>query len=250
MIFYFSGTGNSKWVARQLAADTNQSLFFIPDELKQSRGYTLAHDEMIGFVFPIYSWGVPPIVLRFIAQLALDVASHHYIYFVATCGDETGMAPQQFRRAIARKGWECKAGFSITMPNNYVLLPGFDVDVVDVMEAKLVAAPTRLAEIISCLNNQFEGFDCVLGSWAVLKTRVVYPLFVKWGISPKKFFATDSCNGCKRCAKTCPVCNIVVESKPKWGSECTSCLACYHICPQRAIQYGGGTRNKGQYFHP
>ena len=35
-----------------------------------------------------------------------------------------------------------------------------------------------------------------------------------------------------------------------WGMDCTSCLACYHVCPQHAVQYGKRTKDKGQYFNP
>ena len=56
---------------------------------------------------------------------------------------------------------------------------------------------------------------------------------------------------CKRCEKVCPMLNIVMVGwKPVWGADCTSCLACYHVCPQKAVQYGKATKKKGQYFNP
>ena len=54
MIFYFSGTGNTRWAAEQLAAATQERLLFIPDELNTPCEYTLADDERIGFCFPIH----------------------------------------------------------------------------------------------------------------------------------------------------------------------------------------------------
>ncbi|WP_446776238.1 EFR1 family ferrodoxin, partial [Macellibacteroides fermentans] len=74
--------------------------------------------------------------------------------------------------------------------------------------------------------------------------------FNKYQVTAKPFFATDSCISCGLCEKACPVHNIRVVDKPVWGEFCTSCLACYHVCPQQAVQYGKATRNKHQYFNP
>jgi len=43
---------------------------------------------------------------------------------------------------------------------------------------------------------------------------------------------------------------MMMGRKPVWGMDCTSCLACYHVCPQHAVQYGKRTKDKGQYFNP
>lgn len=250
MIFYFSGTGNSKWVAQQLALSLNDQISFIPSVLDVS-DYTFADDEKVGFVFPIYSWGVPPIVLRFIDQLNSILGQNRYLYFICSCGDETGRAPQQFAKAIGKKGWCCNAGFSIIMPNNYVLLPGFDVDSDEVMQKKLTDAPERLQSIVELLKQSYCGMDCSEGGYAYLKSKLVYPLFVKWGVSTKKFYSADECNGCGRCVKMCPTKNIkLINNRPVWDKNCTSCLACFHSCPQNVIGYGGSTKGKGQYFHP
>ena len=64
MIFYFSGTGNSKWIANQLSKEQKEELVFIPDALNNGTfEFCLREDEKIGFVFPVYSWAPPEIVL-------------------------------------------------------------------------------------------------------------------------------------------------------------------------------------------
>lgn len=81
-----------------------------------------------------------------------------------------------------------------------------------------------------------------------MKTKVIYPLFTKYGMNSAKWHAEDSCVGCELCSKVCPVSNIImVDGKPEWKSKCISCTACYHVCPQQAVQYGNATKNKGQY---
>lgn len=253
MIFYFSGTGNSKWIAEQLSGLLHEKLVFIPQAMRDSAmDYHVSGDERVGFVFPVYSWGPPPIVLRFIERLTLrSDKKNPYLYFVCSCGDDIGLTKQVFRDAIAAKGWSCVAGFSVSMPNNYVLLPGFDVDSKEVEARKLKEAVPWAAEIGRLIEKRVTVFLYEEGRFPFIKTKIINPLFTKWGISAEKFHATDACVACKRCEKACPMNNVVMAGwKPVWGTNCTSCLACYHVCPQQAVHYGKATKKKGRYFNP
>lgn len=254
MIFYFSGTHNSRYAALRLGSLTGQKVLFIPD----TDPFTLhlEPDETVGFVFPVYAWGVPPIVLDFICrlpeeQMARMSADAAYIWCVTTCGDETGMAVEMFRKALLRRGVELSNAWSLIMPNVYVLLPGFGTDPKDVEERKLRDAVGCLEAIAGRILARDRGeFDVHLGSFPRLKTSVVYPLFRKWGVNTKKWHYTDACIGCGKCASACPVDNIaMVEGHPRWGTDCTSCCACYHVCPTRAAQYGSVTRKAGQFYN-
>ena len=74
MIFYFSGCGNSKHVAETIAAGLNDTLTFIPEAACEGHyDYTLAEGERLGFVFPIYSWAPPKLVLDFVKKLNIKV---------------------------------------------------------------------------------------------------------------------------------------------------------------------------------
>lgn len=223
MIFYFSGTGNSKWIAQETAK--------------------------IGFVFPIYSWGPPAIVLDFVRRLQLKTDHTNYIFFICTCGDDIGLSKDIFVKALSAKGFVCNSGFSVIMPNNYILMKGFNVDPKSLEEKKLNESIDRVQQINERLSDRITGlFDCKRGNFPFFKTRIIWPLFNKYQISDKAFFATDSCNGCKLCEKICPVNNIKVNKKPEWEHHCTLCLACIHKCPQTAIQYGKETQKKGRYY--
>ena len=252
MLFYFSGTGNSKWIATQLSFRLQERLYFIPDLLrKQTFDFILNNDERIGFVFPVYSWSLPDIVSSFIKKLSLQNYRCQYCFFVCSCGDDIGLTKNIFIKMMASKGWRCHAGFSVIMPNNYVLLPGFDVDDKSLAQKKLVNAIGKLDKIVATLHSQSCVFDCKKGCFPFTKTMLINPLFNRFHMSPKNFWTTGECVGCSRCIKICPMNNIVLENgKPKWDNNCAACLACYHICPWHAVQYAKRTNGKGQYVNP
>lgn len=246
MIYYFSGTGNSRYVARELASR-------LGTEAVTMLGNTYDSScRDIGLIFPVYAWGLPKPVVKFIRRLrGAGIGEDTYIWCVMTCGDETGNAPAILRKELTAAGLKLSALWSVIMPNVYVLLPGFDVDKKKVERKKLADAPARIAEIAAQVKHREHVTDVTLGPWPRLKTAVVYPLFLKYGINAKKFRSSESCISCGRCAEVCPQDNIrLIDGRPHWGDDCSSCLGCYHACPARAIEYGKATRNKGHYSGP
>ena len=248
MIFYFSGVGNSAWVAYKLAEKLQDRVLPIAEEIRTPMEYTLAPGERLGFVYPVYGWEPPKIVLDFVRKMKTNQVPE-YLYFVCTCGDDTGKTADVFMSALQKKGWKSHACYSILMPDTYVCLPGFDIDGEDELKRKLDNASARVGFIGEELSRKvnMDKHGCFEGAFPKIKTYVLGGLFRKFLMSPKPFHATDACISCGLCEKRCPVHNIKVEGKPQWGDDCTMCLACYHACPKHAIHYGNRTKNKGQY---
>lgn len=253
MLFYFSGTGNSRFVATTLSNFLGLGLHFIPETDPHTVEYP---DQRVLFVFPVYSWGVPPLVESFIKNLPegfwmIVKEKNLLVDCVMVCGDEVALAPEMFRKILTKVSIDLNSVWSVIMPNNYVLLPGFDVDPKDVENSKLDSCKRRILEIAEGLNRGDRRINVSRGKMPGIKTKLVYPLFKKWGIFSKKWHYTSSCIGCGKCAQICPMKNIEMkEGHPYWNDCCCSCLACYHICPVHAVAYGKETRKKGQYFFP
>jgi len=229
MIFYFTGTGNSLYAAGNIAkaqGDRLVSIAKLMDQHKVVYHYELGENELLGFVFPIYAWAPPKMVLDFISKL--EVTSKPYVFYLSTCGNDEGRTSKKIRKALAAKGLVLDSAFSLQMPNNYI--PGFDVDPKDLEAKKLKAAEQMLSEIN--------------------KTALANPMFNRFALQTKSFSVDDTCTGCGICEEICPVHTIKVTGKPVWGKACTQCLGCINRCPVRAIQYGKGTAKKGRYYHP
>ena len=251
MIFYFSGTGNSKHVAVQLAAMLGERLVAIAEAVADATyTFALAEGESVGWVFPTYSWGPAPVAADFASRVQLQgCCAHTYCYMVTTCGDEVGETVTMFAKSLGNI--RLKAAFSVQMPNNYILLPGFDVDDKALERSKVEASAARIKAVAEAIAAQREIIDVVEGPWRRLKSRLVYPLFRRLAMSDKQFAANaEVCTRCGLCARVCPANNITLgcNELPKWHGNCTMCLSCIHRCPVRAIEYGKATRSKGRYF--
>ena len=221
MIYWFSGTGNSRWVAGQLARRLGERLMDIADCV--ARGdyrHSLQPGESIGWVFPTYSWGPPPVVLDFIARWHIDgyEKGRTYCYMVATCGDDVGLTADIFASALGYI--DLSAAFSVQMPNNYILLPGFDTDPAELERSKIASAPSRIDGVADVIARRGRVTDVVTGSHKWLKSRVIRPLFLRLLMSDKRFAADPSlCNSCGACVASCPMRNITLDAAdgmPRW----------------------------------
>ena len=248
MIFYYSGCGNSKFIAQSIAEALGENLVFIPEAQRNGNyDYNLAENEMIGFVYPIYSWRTPHLVDEFVEKLHLN-GTPSYVWTAVTCGDNVGETEAIFRDELKYKGLELNAAFCFKMPNTYVNMMGMSVDKEEVANEKIAKAKGKLPKVIDLIKSHAAFSDMIKGGLPRFKSNVIGKGFYKWA-SDAPFFATGDCISCGICAKVCPLQNITLEDgRPKWHGNCNTCDACYHHCPKHAIQYGKKTRGKGQYF--
>lgn len=128
MIFYFSATGNSKYVALKIAVETNEKPISITDCIKnQEFTFEVKSGEKIGFVTPTYFWGLPSIVREFLEKLELQVTdSHHpYIYHVATFRTTSGQVSHMVNELLKKRNLSLNGRFTVKMPDTWT--PIFDL---------------------------------------------------------------------------------------------------------------------------
>ncbi len=243
-IYYFTGTGNSLKIAKDIAEKISESILvqinkkLMDSAIKPVRG-------KIGIIFPVYADGLPLIVERFVNDLNID--KNAYVFAVANFGGAAGMSLFQLDDLLAKKGIILSAAFEILMPDNTQILfpPLSPEEQVECLKTELEQIP-KIARII---NEEKIDLACIEPlrkkgkSWTRLKFE---PCMME-----KDFRCSEKCDSCGICEKVCPVNNIVMKAgRPAWQGSCEQCLACMQWCPRESIQSGMRTTGWGRYHNP
>lgn len=122
MIYYFTGTGNSQYIARELHKQLNEDYMSI-NTLIRNNNHSLQNIQVIlVFVVPTYAWRIPRIVEEWIRLTPFrDVEE---VSFVMDCGGNIGNAGHYNRELCKEKGFNYKGTMEIIMPENYLAMFG------------------------------------------------------------------------------------------------------------------------------
>jgi ferredoxin len=245
VIFYFSGTGNSLQVAKDIAdglGDTeliNLGDFDFDSEITAKR---------IGIVYPVYCWGPPVIIARFAEKM--QVNGDAYIYQVATYGGIPGAALKMVKQQLNQRNITLNAAYKIQMPGNYIVGYGARNEKSQLKSfAKEKASVAKITyEIKSDSTNLKAANVNPIGT--ALFVKIYKKLMTDVHNQDKNFNINSDCTGCGICEKSCPVHNISIEDKkPVWHHNCELCVSCIQHCPKEAINFNDKTQNRKRYVN-
>lgn len=282
-IYYFTGSGNSLVVARDLAEKLNGQLISIPSVMDCDSIQSAA--DIIGIVFPVYyaalgGSGIPFIVERFVRKLIhLDTK---YIFAVCTHGGGPVKTIECIGTMIRARGGKLSAGFAVKMGHPYSTTQKLQHvflqkalernregeneerekiarDWQEKLEEISAAIATRKQEKIKAQGKIAKK---ILTLFYAFQYKMALQRYQKLSGTPKptleelipladaSFYSGPNCSGCGTCAKVCPVDNIVlVDHRPVWQHHCETCFACFQWCPKEAIQ-GDIVEYEKHYHHP
>lgn len=234
-VLYFSGTGNSYYVAKRIGGQSVS----IPKLIKENT-YSIK-DEIIGIVFPVYFLGIPSIVMEYlkVANLKCD-----YLFAIVTYGGKTGNISSELLK-LHKFDYINK----VQMADNF--LPLYDMKK-EISTSKNIKAESRISKI-----NVDISFKIINTSRKENEFAFPSPYFValinkshkkKIKYTCKKFSIDEKCDLCDLCDKVCPTNNVQVTDKVLFGNSCEGCLACIHICPKNAMHMKG-QKSDTRYFH-
>lgn len=257
MIFYFSGTGNTKWAASKTAAALDDQLIDIAATLKHADSdstfsYELKDDEPVGFFFPVHGWRPPLIVKEFVRRLRINQAGS-YCYVVCTAGDNVGEAVDILEKTWRKWASRCTVQYRSSCPSRTSDCHSWTW-INPKRSQKKREADEKLSKFIDDIRQRRHGIrDILIGNWPRINSRLIGDVFIRWIIKDTPFrVAPNRCISCGLCVNNCPVNDMAMDENkhPVWlhNGKCLSCFACYHHCPTRAIEYGGRTKGKGQYY--
>lgn len=224
MVFYFTGTGNSLYVARQM----EDHPVSIPQALHRKE--LEITDDAIGIVSPVYGHEVPGMVKEF-----LERARFHtdYFYMILTYGNRHGGAAELAKQLCDACGIAVSYINVIQMVDNW--LPSFDMN-----EQK--AIDKKVDEHLEVIKKEIEGKVHKI-SEVTDTDRAAHQQFLEnQSKLPPDLWqhlitVGEGCVSCGICEQVCPSGSIRVEQGKAVHipGRCQSCLACVHHCPQKAV---------------
>jgi len=279
VIYCFTGTGNSLFIANQIARVSGSKIIMINKELLHDKLFTKY--DRVGIVFPVYHQGIPVMVADFLRKLS-DVEID-YLYAVSTYGDKPTLALKYVEDIFKNKKSKLANGFAIRMPYNYLrprkigkgMYDSFVVSIPNKEKCDHLfgEAEKKLEYIIESIFNRASGdldiSDYVIENivdklnlrdtlqkrqWlkvAGYKGEVPDTFSQAIALMDHKFSVASDCTFCGICSLICPAENIIyINDIPVWKHQCEQCMACLHWCSKGAINYGQNSEAPTQYHHP
>lgn len=235
LVFYFTATGNSLYVARALSPEP----ISIPQALKDGN-LDFEADE-IGLVFPDYAAAAPMIVREFVKKAKLKAS---YIFSIITFGNFAANVADWWDDFCKQGGVNNNYINTLLMVDNY--LPVFDMNEQVRIDKKI---PENLSAIVADIDGHKQAIshydaDDHMKGWLKRLQEEHFPM------TAERLLALDeaACVGCGICSTVCPHGNFKITDKVSFSGSCEYCLACVHSCPQKALTLARGERNPQARF--
>lgn len=245
MILYFSATGNSEYLAKSLGDELGDEVVDLFSYIKEGKLGVFESDSPFILITPTYSWRIPLFLSEYL--LTCDFKGSKDFYVVMDYGDSCGNAYNYIKEDLHKLSLNFKGLYGIKMPENYIML--FDLNSPETNKKIIANAKNDIEKIARYIKNKEEFPKSKVGLVGKFQSAIINPIFFKFIVKDKKFYATDECISCGLCSKACVLNNISYkDGRPVWNGRCTHCSACISKCPKSAIEYGKKTKGKKRYL--
>ena len=246
MVLYFSATGNTEYIATELAKRLDDERVNLIDRIKRNDHSVLHSETPFIICAPVYICEMPRFLSKYLKEQTFSGSKE--VYFIFTSGGYCGISGVLAKSMFRKKNMNYRGHAEFKMPRNYVA-----------SDAYAMLSPEETAERILESRAKADSVAADIRSGKNLTARHVFlfetlitvpfnPVWYKFKLRARDFRATDKCVGCSKCASLCPLNNITLKDrKPVWGGQCTHCMACIGNCPTEAIEYGSITQSKEKY---
>ena len=246
MVLYFSATGNTEYIAQELATQLDDECINLLDRVKK-QDYNVLHSEKPFIICaPVYVCEMPRFMSAYLKKQTFTGSKD--VYFIFTSGGYCGISGQLAKWMFRKKKMNYLGHAEFKMPRNYVANDAYPMLERKEIEERILQSRDMISTIVEDIKAGRKLKARHIFLFETIITIPFNPVWCKYKLRAKDFYATEQCIGCGKCAKLCPLNNITIEDKkPIWKDNCTHCMACIGNCPTQAIEYGTITKEKEQY---
>jgi ferredoxin len=252
IIYYFTGTGNSEnvayWISQVAREQGIITASFRITDLNSLEINTPPDDALVVFISPIHGFNYPPVMLRFIMRF--PKGKNRVVLFNTRAGmllgkwitpGLSGIAFYVTSVMLLLKGYSIKGMIPVDLPSNWISLhPGLNDQTVLFLHQKNKERVMQYARSILLGKRSFKAVREIVQDLAITPIAVGYYFIGRFFLA-KTFYASEHCNACALCIKSCPVKAIIIKNKrPYWTFKCESCMQCMSYCPKKAIETAHG----------
>lgn len=248
VVFYFSGTGNARQIARWLSESAREKGIScqVKDIAKTDEHLmkTIDTDALIIIISPVHGFNYPKITLSFIRNFAKGT---NRVVLMNTRGGLkignfvtpglTGIAFFLSSFWLKRKGYKIIGTIPFDMPSNWISIhPALNGNSVRFLHRKNYERVKSHADRIFAGKTDFHSLRDIVQDTLIFPVSIGYFVIGRY-IFAKSFYANIACDNCGICIEECPVKAIkIVQNKPFWTLKCESCMKCMNNCPKKSIE--------------
>lgn len=244
LMLYFSGTGNSEYIARRFSSLMHADCHSIEENADFNS--LLAGTDTVAVCYPVYGSLVPRIMREFVSDHRAGFKNKQLIIF-CTQMMFSGDGARAFARLLP--GCDSRVIYAehFCMPNNicnFFLFPIREGERI----RKKKSADRKIKSVCHNIRHGirkkrgWNPFSTILG-----KTQNLF--FPKIEEKARgSFHAGKSCTQCGLCVKCCPMHNLEIRSgRVIQKNNCTLCYRCVNLCPQKAATVCLSAKPRRQY---
>ncbi len=250
MILYFSATGNTRFIAKELASRLDDGCLDLLKRIREKDYSPITSDKPFVVCVPVYVCEIPPFIIDLIRNTPLE--ENKNIYFVFTSGGYSGICSTMAKRLARKKGLNYMGSADFKMPRNYIANSTYPELSEEEIRHRIDVSYKHIPEVAGLIKDERRFVKLSKHVWLfeILITVPFTPVWTRIKQGVKRFSVSDKCIGCRKCANLCPLKVIRADEKgrPVWDARmCAHCMSCIQNCPVEAIEYGDITPPKKRY---
>lgn len=245
VLYYFSGTGNTKWIADKYKYYFNkQNIELDIINIEEKQDVELGKYNFLIIGTPIYCELHPKIMDTFLNNLPEGKKMKTILY--STQGAKKASALNVIDNKMKNKDYNIVSKVMFKMSNNFYFSVGKKASLKEVDEM-LMKCQRKIRNIVNDFKEE-KYIKEKVNVFRVTLFKIASKQFNNYLPSlSKNLSSSEKCIRCGLCLRNCPKNNITFENGHiVFHSKCMMCLRCIYICPTNEIRYKGKKINQIQ----